>query len=309
MSVSSLDFVGWHIGKTKQPDKSWISRINKLGLNCRDGRVSIAGQSLGEIRSCQFALDHADPRRSFWTPATAPLSPTGTHMKVLVDLERFELSTSSMPWKRAPNCATGPRGMLFIIVSRPPEASPRQAGRTEAARQDLLAIRSTLFWLIRCAPVSRRGRPGRGAAVQAAGLPYRIGRNGITFAAPEPSDSGGRAIARRLPADLRTRRASRAISDLWRRSIMNKPCPDWQAWISLMSFSVPCAARERDPISKAAITSCSSRLSARSSDNNFGRFIANPFWPGHPAFWPLLRTGLTEEHQGPEGKGMVPKTI
>ncbi len=27
----------------------------------------------------------------------------------LVDLERFELSTSSMPWKRAPNCATGPK--------------------------------------------------------------------------------------------------------------------------------------------------------------------------------------------------------
>jgi hypothetical protein len=28
--------------------------------------------------------------------------------KVLVDLVRFELTTSSMPWKRAPNCATGP---------------------------------------------------------------------------------------------------------------------------------------------------------------------------------------------------------
>jgi len=27
----------------------------------------------------------------------------------LVDLVRFELTTSSMPWKRAPNCATGPR--------------------------------------------------------------------------------------------------------------------------------------------------------------------------------------------------------
>jgi hypothetical protein len=26
----------------------------------------------------------------------------------LVDLARFELATSSMPWKRAPNCATGP---------------------------------------------------------------------------------------------------------------------------------------------------------------------------------------------------------
>jgi hypothetical protein len=25
-----------------------------------------------------------------------------------VDLVRFELTTSSMPWKRAPNCATGP---------------------------------------------------------------------------------------------------------------------------------------------------------------------------------------------------------
>jgi hypothetical protein len=25
-----------------------------------------------------------------------------------VDLDGFEPSTSSMPWKRAPNCATGP---------------------------------------------------------------------------------------------------------------------------------------------------------------------------------------------------------
>jgi hypothetical protein len=28
----------------------------------------------------------------------------------LVDLDGFEPSTSSMPWKRAPNCATGPQG-------------------------------------------------------------------------------------------------------------------------------------------------------------------------------------------------------
>src|SRR5271165_657266 len=27
----------------------------------------------------------------------------------LVDLDGFEPSTSSMPWKRAPNCATGPQ--------------------------------------------------------------------------------------------------------------------------------------------------------------------------------------------------------
>src|SRR5437867_12104579 len=29
-------------------------------------------------------------------------------LSYLVDLVRFELTTSSMPWKRAPNCATGP---------------------------------------------------------------------------------------------------------------------------------------------------------------------------------------------------------
>ena len=32
--------------------------------------------------------------------------------KVLVDLDGFEPSTSSMPWKRAPNCATGPQTKL-----------------------------------------------------------------------------------------------------------------------------------------------------------------------------------------------------
>ena len=31
----------------------------------------------------------------------------------LVDLVRFELTTSSMPWKRAPNCATGPYARTF----------------------------------------------------------------------------------------------------------------------------------------------------------------------------------------------------
>jgi hypothetical protein len=34
---------------------------------------------------------------------------------VLVDLVRFELTTSSMPWKRAPNCATGPFLRVFSI--------------------------------------------------------------------------------------------------------------------------------------------------------------------------------------------------
>src|SRR5262245_17452302 len=32
----------------------------------------------------------------------------GLASRSVVDLVRFELTTSSMPWKRAPNCATGP---------------------------------------------------------------------------------------------------------------------------------------------------------------------------------------------------------
>ena len=41
----------------------------------------------------------------------------GKCLKCLVDLVRFELTTSSMPWKRAPNCATGPNRGTSIIVA------------------------------------------------------------------------------------------------------------------------------------------------------------------------------------------------
>jgi hypothetical protein len=34
-----------------------------------------------------------------------------------VDLKGFEPLTSSMPWKRAPNCATGPRLVSLIILA------------------------------------------------------------------------------------------------------------------------------------------------------------------------------------------------
>ena len=37
---------------------------------------------------------------------------------MLVDLVRFELTTSSMPWKRAPNCATGPLEERFQYIMR-----------------------------------------------------------------------------------------------------------------------------------------------------------------------------------------------
>ena len=37
---------------------------------------------------------------------------SGPDIKGLVDLVGVEPTTSSMPWKRAPNCATGPRAVF-----------------------------------------------------------------------------------------------------------------------------------------------------------------------------------------------------
>ena len=43
------------------------------------------------------------------------------YMKGLVDLEGFEPSTSSMPWRRAPNCATGPHSLVFFLTYHTPD--------------------------------------------------------------------------------------------------------------------------------------------------------------------------------------------
>ena len=49
----------------------------------------------------------------------------GKLLNKLVDLEGFEPSTSSMPWKRAPNCATGPfESSTFARIPRPCCATP-----------------------------------------------------------------------------------------------------------------------------------------------------------------------------------------
>jgi hypothetical protein len=48
----------------------------------------------------------------------------------LVDLVRFELTTSSMPWKRAPNCATGP-----VPLHRIYHGAPRLTRRSPACLQ------------------------------------------------------------------------------------------------------------------------------------------------------------------------------
>ena len=54
-------------------------------------------------------------RRAFllvcrWNPGQAlDLIFTLDFLEILVDLVGIEPTTSSMPWKRAPSCATGPR--------------------------------------------------------------------------------------------------------------------------------------------------------------------------------------------------------
>ena len=45
---------------------------------------------------------------------------------VLVDLIGIEPMTSSMPWKRAPSCATGPlKGDLLIVAADERQVKPR----------------------------------------------------------------------------------------------------------------------------------------------------------------------------------------
>ena len=65
------------------------------------------------ISACAVATEVAHFRRKGFTISISKLG-----MKCgssLVDLGRIELPTSSMPWKRAPSCATGPR--LHYLIS------------------------------------------------------------------------------------------------------------------------------------------------------------------------------------------------
>ncbi len=68
--------------------------------------------------------------------------------KKLVDLVGIEPTTSSMPWKRAPNCATGP-----LLFSTTYEGSIRTL-RSKSYRNDMFAVKSDCCnLLIGCALV------------------------------------------------------------------------------------------------------------------------------------------------------------
>jgi hypothetical protein len=49
----------------------------------------------------------------------------------MVDLVGIEPTTSSMPWKRAPNCATGPRGISPILAEGGEIVKPKMAGSVQ----------------------------------------------------------------------------------------------------------------------------------------------------------------------------------
>ena len=64
------------------------------------------------MRSWRLSFrEECDRLADWWGPSEPPVPrQEGCKcVKRLVDLVRFEFTTSSMPWKRAPNCATGPR--------------------------------------------------------------------------------------------------------------------------------------------------------------------------------------------------------
>ena len=78
----------------------------------------------------------------------------------MVDLEGFEPSTSSMPWKRAPNCATGPRKQQLRLAYHEPGAGLADHGAHGRSGGDFsgqLYERSALFaWLASMISPSKR---------------------------------------------------------------------------------------------------------------------------------------------------------
>ena len=64
----------------------------------------------------------------------------------MVDLEGFEPSTSSMPWRRAPNCATGPLArFLDSIALRSLELSVRRPYEDASQHRDSCRIQLVMY--------------------------------------------------------------------------------------------------------------------------------------------------------------------
>jgi hypothetical protein len=73
------------------------------------GRQYVA-QFVGKRHGASMIAPVLAPIRGVWCLSYS--------VRGLVDLDGFEPSTSSMPWKRAPNCATGPSGVPELRPAR-----------------------------------------------------------------------------------------------------------------------------------------------------------------------------------------------
>jgi hypothetical protein len=125
--------------RSRVPDPCW--KINhlpkKVAVASRSHLMLLATPyvSLGLERSGPPEAANCFPQRShthgngFRETASQKMTEIGMgileKIRNLVDLKGFEPLTSSMPWKRAPNCATGPS--FFFYVMRIPHRSYQDA--------------------------------------------------------------------------------------------------------------------------------------------------------------------------------------
>ena len=111
--------------------------VERLLIN-HDPRTSATrGSSLSALVFYQSNLGvHSRPEIEAFV-ALALKDINGGHIENLVDLVGIEPTTSSMPWKRAPSCATGPRfaeQLFYCGGSRPGQSQTRGALRREIER-------------------------------------------------------------------------------------------------------------------------------------------------------------------------------
>ena len=82
-----------------------------------------------------FSGRKRDAKAASGSPLANPERSEGSK-EYLVDLVGFEPTTSSMPWKRAPNCATGPLTARTSLILRrgTPDSQTGRAPFQEHAR-------------------------------------------------------------------------------------------------------------------------------------------------------------------------------
>ena len=65
----------------------------------------------------------------------------------MVDLVGIEPTTSSMPWKRAPNCATGPQGYPFIFPDLVEIVKQKRSGCVQKVNSGRAVLKKqAVFW-------------------------------------------------------------------------------------------------------------------------------------------------------------------